>query len=212
MKYTFRSVPSRPVPFCSSIWVWDSTYLILGFTEHHRSPIRRCLSPSPTLQFHRSFDIFIYFSPSFTPVTGSHSFRLRSYLRPKSTTATSLNQPYDRLYYSHLDPKIYLAKVSHIPMTKSLWTATAVPSQHQDSVKKLDNSSDRISELSDEVLLHILSLLTLKQATATSVLSTRWRNLWLPYLASTLMLQPPLREELDYESCLKTKGRPHRLG
>ncbi|CAN1131509.1 F-box/FBD/LRR-repeat protein At1g16930 [Linum perenne] len=82
----------------------------------------------------------------------------------------------------------------------------------QDSVKKLDNSSDRISELSDEVLLHILSLLTLKQATATSVLSTRWRNLWLPYLASTLMLQPPLREELDYESCLKTKGRPHRLG
>ncbi|KAH1240954.1 putative F-box/LRR-repeat protein [Glycine max] len=37
---------------------------------------------------------------------------------------------------------------------------------------------DRISELPDDVVYHILSFLTIKEAIATSLLSTRWRFLW----------------------------------
>lgn len=39
-------------------------------------------------------------------------------------------------------------------------------------------SVDRISALSDDLLGSILSLLTLKEATATSILCCRWKYLW----------------------------------
>ncbi|KAM7264500.1 hypothetical protein ACFE04_002183 [Oxalis oulophora] len=41
-----------------------------------------------------------------------------------------------------------------------------------------DVSVDRISELPDDIIAKIMSCLTLKQAAATSVISTRWRYLW----------------------------------
>ncbi|KAK7382099.1 hypothetical protein VNO80_00800 [Phaseolus coccineus] len=44
--------------------------------------------------------------------------------------------------------------------------------------KKREEGEDRISKLSDDVLCHILSFLTTKEATVTSLLSRRWRLLY----------------------------------
>ncbi|XP_048541451.1 F-box protein At4g22280-like isoform X1 [Triticum urartu] len=42
-----------------------------------------------------------------------------------------------------------------------------------------DITSDRISSLPDEILHHILSLMTAREAVQTCVLSTRWRDVWM---------------------------------
>ncbi|XP_008236054.1 PREDICTED: putative FBD-associated F-box protein At5g56700 [Prunus mume] len=46
------------------------------------------------------------------------------------------------------------------------------------------NLVDRISEMTDEILVSILSLLSLKEAAATSILSRRWQYVWM----STMVL------------------------
>ncbi|KAL4285792.1 hypothetical protein AHAS_Ahas19G0021600 [Arachis hypogaea] len=43
---------------------------------------------------------------------------------------------------------------------------------------KTKNGDDKISALSDELLLHILSFLPITDSVATCFLSRRWRNLW----------------------------------
>ncbi|KAJ1403987.1 Leucine-rich repeat domain superfamily [Sesbania bispinosa] len=44
--------------------------------------------------------------------------------------------------------------------------------------KRLEMKRDRISELPNTVLLHIMSFLIIKDAVKTSVLSKRWKDLW----------------------------------
>ncbi|CAN8302015.1 unnamed protein product [Cochlearia groenlandica] len=44
--------------------------------------------------------------------------------------------------------------------------------------KKRQSYEDRISQLNDDMICHILSNLSTKDVIRTSLLSTRWRNLW----------------------------------
>ncbi|KAF5820752.1 putative F-box domain, FBD domain, leucine-rich repeat domain superfamily [Helianthus annuus] len=61
---------------------------------------------------------------------------------------------------------------------------------------------DRISRLPDDVICHILSFLPTKHAVATSILSSRWVNLWsfltIIDLDDTLYLNPSLRRSSSY--------------
>ncbi|KAF3582166.1 hypothetical protein Bca4012_033299 [Brassica carinata] len=52
-------------------------------------------------------------------------------------------------------------------------------------------NEDRISELPEALLLHILSYVPTKDVIATSVLSKRWRSLW--------KMVPKLEFEFDME-------------
>lgn len=52
----------------------------------------------------------------------------------------------------------------------------AIHFSNQKKKKKMDE--DRISELGDAILLHILCSINIKQAVQTSILSKRWQNLW----------------------------------
>ncbi|XP_047961899.1 F-box/LRR-repeat protein At3g03360-like [Salvia hispanica] len=61
----------------------------------------------------------------------------------------------------------------------------------------LGNHGDRISMLPDDVLVLILSSLSLKEATATSILSSRWKNLW--------NLTPKLDLDLDWTAILNKR-------
>ncbi|CAL2272511.1 unnamed protein product [Prunus armeniaca] len=66
---------------------------------------------------------------------------------------------------------------------------------------------DRISSLPNEVLVSILSLLSLKEAQATSVLSRRWQHLWRHVLASTRTLDFDAEKTLCRLSNLRAGAR-----
>ncbi|KAL6288953.1 hypothetical protein ACE6H2_006463 [Prunus campanulata] len=62
--------------------------------------------------------------------------------------------------------------------------------------------ADRISELPDEILVSILSLLSLKEAATTSILSKRWQHLW----ASTMTLNFDAKLDLGSSNLRHFRG------
>ncbi|XP_057426290.1 putative FBD-associated F-box protein At5g56700 [Lotus japonicus] len=44
--------------------------------------------------------------------------------------------------------------------------------------RRLEGKRDRLSDLSDEILLHIMSFMMIKDVVKTCILSKRWQNLW----------------------------------
>ncbi|CAH9106061.1 unnamed protein product [Cuscuta europaea] len=80
---------------------------------------------------------------------------------------------------------------------KSKELAVRGPKGHGDNV-------DRISELPDDILISIISRLTLREAIATSILSARWRHLYhhtarldFPSFSDTLPFHQVLHQEID---------------
>ncbi|GAU16407.1 hypothetical protein TSUD_117560 [Trifolium subterraneum] len=65
---------------------------------------------------------------------------------------------------------------------------------------KSNNNEDIISDLTDELLLHILSFLNAKQAVQTCILSKRWINLW--KTVPTLIFSSNHRTFEDYKEFL----------
>ncbi|KAK9140845.1 hypothetical protein Scep_010526 [Stephania cephalantha] len=65
--------------------------------------------------------------------------------------------------------------------------------------KKIDGDGDALSSLSDSVIHHILSFMDAKYAVRTSILSSRWRDLWksLPHLTFNKTITPQNNHFVD---------------
>ncbi|EYU33419.1 hypothetical protein MIMGU_mgv1a0257491mg, partial [Erythranthe guttata] len=70
--------------------------------------------------------------------------------------------------------------------------------------------NDRISHLPDDILVDLLSLLSLKEAVCTSVLSSRWHNLWKHTYSLNFDPHDSLQKEEKYVKWVNSVIRKHK--
>ncbi|KAL8053399.1 hypothetical protein ABFX02_05G068300 [Erythranthe guttata] len=82
--------------------------------------------------------------------------------------------------------------------------------QTKKSAKIIYGDNDRISHLPDDILVDILSLLSLKEAVCTSVLSSRWHNLWKHTYSLNFDPHDSLQKEEKYVKWVNSVIRKHK--
>ncbi|OMP04656.1 hypothetical protein COLO4_09416 [Corchorus olitorius] len=73
----------------------------------------------------------------------------------------------------------------------------------EDDLESAENTTCRINELPDFILHHLLSFLTTKQAVATSILSKRWRYLWIEVPALDFEDSPSCKTDRNHKKAFK---------
>lgn len=68
----------------------------------------------------------------------------------------------------------------------------------------IGKSLDRISNLPDSILCHILSFLPTKNAVGTSILSTRWQDLWTSVTSLDFDDSVLFHDRYEFDSCYDT--------
>ncbi|KAL3651399.1 hypothetical protein CASFOL_004401 [Castilleja foliolosa] len=95
--------------------------------------------------------------------------------RPAILSIVTKSNPTTRAkYWRHLLPIFQSNQIKKVPQTQPPIIGFSLPMKNP----KLIDSANGVSQLPEAIIQHIQSLLTLKQAAQTSILSKSWHNAW----------------------------------